>query len=325
MAEPPVTGAVIIGRNEGERLLQCLASVPGLVARVVYVDSGSTDNSVTAARAQGAEVVELDLATPFTAARARNAGFARLTELCPCDYVQFIDGDCALRDGWIETALEFLETTPEAAVACGRRRERFPEASVYNWLCDREWDTPVGRTRACGGDALMRRAAFDAVDGFNPGLIAGEEPDLCVRLRAAGWQIWRLDHEMTWHDAAILRFGQWWTRTRRAGFAYAQGAALHGAPPERHWVRETRSALLWGAVLPVLILAATLILGPWALLGVALYPVQIARIARRDGGTPEAWQLATSFVIAKFAQALGALEYWSGVVRKKRAELIEYK
>ena len=174
--------AVVIGRNEGARLVACLDALQGQVAWVVYVDSGSTDGSQDAARACGAEVIGLDMTKPFTAARARNAGLDRLRAGAPVPaYVQFLDGDCRLQPGWIATARGFLETHPEVAVACGRRREEFPEASVYNRLIDAEWDTPVGQARSCGGDALMRMAALDAVGDYNPDLIAGEEPELCVR------------------------------------------------------------------------------------------------------------------------------------------------
>ena len=283
MTPAATIGAVVIGRNEGDRLVRCLASLAGATGHVVYVDSGSTDGSVAAAQAAGAEVVTLDPDRPFTAARARNAGFARLMDRAAApDFVQFVDGDCEIRDGWIETAAAFLQGTPEAAVACGRRRERFPEASVYNRLIDTEWDTPVGPARACGGDALMRTEALRAVGGFDPRLIAGEEPELCVRLRRAGWTVWRLDAEMTWHDAAITRLGQWWKRTRRAGHAYAEGAALHGGPPERHGVTETRRAVLWGAALPAAALAGTAVT-PWALLLLLAYPAQVLRLRRRMG------------------------------------------
>ena len=320
MSGAPVIGAVLIGRNEGARLVRCLASVVGDVARTVYVDSGSTDGSLDAARAAGAQVVELDLSKPFTAARARNAGLARLLEDGPLDYVQFIDGDCELREDWLATALAFLEDHPQAAVACGRRRERFPEATVYNRLCDREWDTPVGQAKACGGDALMRVAALEEVGRFNPGLIAGEEPELCVRLRQAGWQIWRLDAEMTWHDAAMTRFGQWWTRARRGGHAYAQGMAMHGAAPERHGVAGTRRALAWGLALPVLILALGLFVTPWAWLLVLAYPLQVARLARRLG-----WQDAVFTTLIKFPEALGVLEFAKRRIFRRPATLIEYK
>jgi GT2 family glycosyltransferase len=318
---------VAIGRNEGERLAACLAAIPAGVAPVVYVDSGSTDGSRERARAAGAVVVELDLSQPFTAARARNAGFAALAEAGAApEFVQFLDGDCTLAPGWIDTAAAFLRANPRAAVACGRRRERFPDASVYNRLADWEWDTPIGRALACGGDALMRAEAFAAVGGFDPRLIAGEEPELCVRLRAAGWEIWRLDAEMTRHDAAMTRLSQWWRRARRAGHAAAEGAAMHGAPPERHGVRATVSALAWGLGPPLMALAGLLAVGPWGLLPLALWPAQVVRLALREGaGRREGWERAFFLTLGKLPETLGALEYWVRRLVRRPAGLIEYK
>ncbi len=313
-------GVVIIGRNEGARLIRCLASVGAAAGPVVYVDSGSTDGSQKAARQAGADVVDLDLSRPFTAARARNAGFADLLSRSAPDYVQFIDGDCELRPGWIESAKTFLDAHPDAAAACGRRRERFPEASIYNRLTDQEWDTPLGQTKACGGDALIRAKALQEVGGFNPDLIAGEEPELCVRLRAAGWTIWRLDAEMTLHDAAMTRFSQWWKRNRRAGHAYAEGAAMHGRPPERHRVKQTRSALLWGAGLPAAALVGT-IASPWTLVLLLAWPAQVLRLVLRGEGGIRALFLT----LGKLPEAQGILGYWWGRFRGGRTRLIEYK
>lgn len=312
-------GAVIIGRNEGARLVACLASFPDWVRPLVYVDSGSTDGSVAAARAAGAEVVALDMRQPFTAARARNAGFARLRELGGAEFVQFVDGDCKLQPGWFPAALAFLDSHPQAGVVCGRRREMHPEASVWNRLCDAEWDTPVGLAQACGGDALMRVAAVAAVGGYDPTLIAGEEPELCVRLRQAGWEVWRIDQEMTLHDAAMTRVGQWWKRTRRGGHAFAEGASLHGAPPERHWVAETRRAVLWGAVLPVVAILGML-LSPWAGLLLLAYPLQMLRLSRQYG-----WERAVFMTLAKVPEALGVLQFHWNRLLKRKSRLIEYK
>ena len=322
---PPQTsrvGVVVIGRNEGARLIRGLHAALPQAQHVVYVDSGSTDGSQQQARSLGAEVVALDMDQPFTAARARNAGVDALQALPnPPEFVQFIDGDCELQPDWIGTALAFLQNTPEAAVACGRRRERFPEASVYNRLIDLEWDTPTGQAQACGGDALMRMKAVQQVGGFNPGLIAGEEPELCVRLRAAGWQIWRLDAEMTLHDAALSKLSQWWKRNKRAGHAYAEGADLHGAPPERHGVKATRSALIWGAALPLIALALGLLVSPWGFALLLAWPAQVVRLARRSGDWAEAFFLT----LGKLPEAQGALEYKWNRLRGVRGGLIEYK
>lgn len=171
-------GVVAIGRNEGDRLVRCLISTKVCARDIVYVDSNSTDGSIEAAERMGAYVLKLDLSRPFTAARARNEGYSALKSLnSDIRFVQFIDGDCTLATGWLETARTFLEGRKDIAVVCGRRRERQPDASIYNYLCDLEWDTPVGEAPGCGGDALVRVEAFEAVEGFRPYLIAGEEPE----------------------------------------------------------------------------------------------------------------------------------------------------
>ncbi len=313
-------GVVAIGRNEGARLAACLGAIPGGVGPVVYVDSGSTDGSPELARGMGARVVVLDPARPYTAARARNAGAAALGD--GVEFVQFVDGDCTLTEGWIAASVAFLEAHPEVAVVCGRRRERCPEASVYTRLVDREWDRPPGPTAACGGDALMRAGAFAAVGGFDEGLIAGEEPELCGRLRAAGWQIHRLAEEMTVHDIAMTRFGQWWRRSRRGGFAAAQGAARHHRADAR---AQRRRALLWGLELPAVALAG-LAVSPWALLLLLALPAQVVRLALREGaGRRASWEWALFTTLGKTAEALGVVEYHTRRLTGRVARLIEYR
>lgn len=321
-------GIVVIGRNEGERLRRCLDSIGTLAPFAVYVDSGSSDGSVALARSRGVTVVELDPRIPFTAARARNEGFERLSATAPgIEFVQFLDGDCELAAGWLAVAEEFLRAHAEVAMVCGRLRERNPDASVYNMLCELEWDRPAGPTLACGGIAVVRAAAFAAVGGFRAELIAGEEGDLCARLRYAGWRVHRLAAEMASHDAAITRFGQWWTRTVRGGFAFAQAAHLHGAGPDRLGIRESLSIWAWAFALPVAVLGGALAWGSGALALLLAYPLQVVRLALR-GEHPgaENWWQAVFFMLGKFAQLLGQWRYLAlRVGGQRRARLIEYK
>ncbi|MEE9429063.1 MAG: glycosyltransferase [Paracoccaceae bacterium] len=315
-------GAVIIGRNEGQRLAQALLAAKKQVSTIVYVDSGSTDGSQDLARSHGAEVVDLDLSQPFTAARARNTGLARLTARVQVpDYVQFIDGDCELQADWIETARAFLNARPKVAVVCGRRRERFPQASIYNRLIDQEWATPVGEALACGGDALMRIDALKEVDGFNGAMIAGEEPELCIRLRAAGWSIWRLDSEMTLHDADIQKLSQWWRRNRRAGHAFAEGAALHGLGSDHHNIRPVKSILFWAFFLPLFTIFAAVLAPPWGGVLFFAWPAQVLRLARRDGD----WASAFFLTMGKFPEMQGIWDYGLHRLQGRRRGLIEYK
>lgn len=322
---------VVIGRNEGERLKVCVEAAFHSGEALVYVDSGSTDGSQQWARERGADVVELETELPFTASRARNAGWRRAAELDPdLRLVQFVDGDCELVEGWIEGARRAMGADERLAAVCGRLRERRPEASVYNRLCQLEWDAaPCGPAAACGGIAMFRLDALREVGGFDPTLIAGEEPEMCFRLRQRGWKILRLDCEMALHDADMTRLGQWWKRARRAGHAAAEGAWMHGRSPERYNVRRTGTILLWGLVLPLLVLGLAWPTGGWSLVGLGLYPVQWLRITRKEskkGRSPaDARLVATFTMLAKFPQLAGVVGFVVDRVRGRRSVLIEYK
>ena len=267
---------VAIRRNEGERLVRSLTSCLSSGCAVIYVDSNSSDGSVERARSLGVTVVELDMSIPFSAARARNAGFEKTAPAVK--YVQFLDGDCELVPGWIDRAKRELESNAELAVVCGRRRERFPEKSIYNRLIDVEWATPVGFAKNCGGDSLMRVEMFRAVGGFDPSVPAGEEPELCQRFRGKGWKILRIDAEMTWHDAALYHFGQWWTRSVRAGYA-AMDVSTRDLKLGAQHVSHVRSARIWTIGWAIVVVIAGIIgaiagrfIGPYSPL--RRYPLQ---------------------------------------------------
>jgi GT2 family glycosyltransferase len=331
-----MVGVVVIGRNEGQRLVRCLESLMGQVETVVYVDSGSADGSVAAARAAGAEVVELDMSRPFTMARGRNTGFEWLRHVRPdVELVQFVDGDCEVQPGWIELARETLEKRPDVAAVCGRRRERHPEASAYNRLCDLEWNTASGEVRSFGGDVMVRAKAFEEAGAFNPAMIAGEEGDLSFRIRELGWKILRLPDDMTLHDAAIVSFKQYFKRHVRTGHAYAEGASLHAGSWERYQVRPLRSAVVFGLVCPTLLVAlAGLSAVSWwfALMivpvagAMALVVARSMRARMKLGDSPRHAALYGAWLLpAKLAQAIGAVQFRVNRMRGRRSRLIEYK
>lgn len=336
------TGAVAIARNEGERLQRCLRSLVGVCAPVVYVDSGSTDGSVAFAQSLGVEVVALDMNKPFSMARARNAGVARLRELDPAvDRVQLVDGDCELDPGWLPAANAWLDAHPGTVAVCGRRRERFPEKTIYNRLCDLEWNTPVGRVNACGGDVLMRVAPLIDAGGYNEALIAGEEPELCLRLRQKGWVIDRIDAEMTRHDAAIHTFASWWKRTLRGGYgAMDVFTRLQGSRPDEEvpFFHLTTSARSWTdrwLLLTVLLVVAGSLAFGWRgsavalLVAFGLILVQALRIARGVRPRAASWRHAVEYgvftMIGKWAQRAGQRRYGRDVRAGKVITIIEYK
>lgn len=302
---------VVIGLNEGPRLEPCLKSCQLQARTVVYVDSRSTDDSMQVAEMLTVPALQLDAEFKASAARARNLGFAWARENHPgIEYVQFVDGDCELVEGWVNSGVEFLESEPKAVLVFGRLMERFPSASVYNRLADIEWDTPVGQVRSSGGIFLAKVDAFAAEEGFRVDMQAGEEPELCVRLQDAGGQLFKIDNAMAHHDSDMYYFSQWWKRSVRDGFAFAEGRSLHGNSRHLHYVKETRSAIVWALVIPTIIVVACLVVGIWGLLLLAVYPMQVARIYRtrnRDRRANLAWSFF--LVLRKFPETWGILKF----------------
>ncbi|HVS71061.1 MAG TPA: glycosyltransferase family A protein [Phycisphaerae bacterium] len=340
-------GVVIIGRNEGGRLATCLASVrksqgfeaaPGEEAAgkmagsipVVYVDSNSTDDSMALAKSGGAEVVELDPAQPFTAARARNAGAETLLARFPdIAYIQFVDGDTELIPTWLQHAASYLDHHANIAVVCGRRRERFPDATVYNLLADMEWDTPVGHATEFGGDAMIRAAVFRKLGGYAADFIAGEEPEFAARMRLAGCRIMRLNHEMTLHDLGMKKLGQWWRRTVRSGHALAQLHHTHGKSPLRLYRKQWRSTLVWTLGPPAVAVLLAIFVSRWLLL---LLPVaylalwaKITRHRIRHDGWAAAIAYGGFTTLGKFPQFWGMMTFYRNRWRGRQTALMEYK
>lgn len=324
-------GVVVIGRNEGPRLARALDSVRQLAEPIVYVDSGSTDDSVAQAQTRSVAVVDLDMSVPFTAARARNAGWRKLRELAPdLPYALFIDGDCEVLAGFLEPALEVLESQPDVVAVCGYRRERYPERSPLNRVCDVEWRSGnVGDCKAFGGDVVVRLEALTAAGGYDESVIAAEDDELAIRLRAAGGRIHRINVESTLHDANMTRLSEWWRRAVRCGYAFAQVNNLHGQPPERYFMQEKKRSLTWGAALPAAAVGlAPLTLGAsLSLLG--LYPIQAVRIAqgtqRRGFRARDAWAWGVSCSLSKIPEAVGIGRFHLDRLRKRQPEIIEYK
>lgn len=320
-------GIVVLGRNEGERLRRCFDSVRAVAQFVVYVDSGSTDGSVELARSRGIEVVHLDMSIPFNCARARNAGLARLRDVAPhLAHVQFVDGDCEVIEGWLEAARAFLIERPDVACVCGRLQERFPERSIYNRMLNIAWSRPAGEVDACGGLAMIRSDVLAAQNGFREDLFAGEDNDLSLRMRRAGWKIWCLARPMAWHDAEMLHFGQWWKRSTRTGFGYAQWAWIHGSANDHRLVRQTLRPLLWAALLPLAALGLWLAWSPLALLLLLAYPLQVLRLAARvDGDWRTRLWHGFFIVLGKFPELAGQLRFWASGRPRQGANPFDYK
>lgn len=321
-------GVVIIGRNEEERLEMCLVSVLAQCSDVVYVDSASTDSSAAIAERMGVPVVRLPQDDRLNAAYARNAGVTGLERHAgPRDLIQFLDGDCRLADGWVESASAFLASRLDVAAVCGWRLEERPTRNIFHRICSVEWRLGgQGDVHSFAGEVMIRADVYHAQHGYDERLIAGEEPELSDRIRSAGGRIVRLDVVASHHDIDMTSWREWWRRSVRAGYSYAQVTHLDRRPTIYRGAQ--RKTLLWGGLVPLVALVSLprTRLPMLAALGKAC--TSGWRAARRlpsstSNGDRVAWAL--SCALWPLAGSCGVIRYWRDVFRGDRSRIIEYK
>jgi glycosyltransferase involved in cell wall biosynthesis len=331
-SSPPSLSIVVIGRNEGPRLAECLESIGRIrgaaVNEVIYVDSASTDGSPQLASQLGATVIAVHPDRP-TAAIGRNAGWQSATS----DLVLFLDGDTVLHPDFAQAAWNALSLDSSIAAVWGHRRETHPEASVYNRVLDLDWIYPPGLAEFCGGDVLMRRKVLLEVGGFDETLIAGEEPELCRRIRAQGYRILHIDCPMTGHDLQITHWSQYWKRATRAGHAYAEVSERFRNSEDPFWASDRRRNLMRGSfwlISLVVVLAGSAFFG---ILPIALW-LALLLLVSVSSAWKARWKEATPGVLFLYGLHshlqqvpifVGQLQYELSKKRNRTPKLIEYK
>lgn len=331
-ADIPKLSIVVIGRNEGARLAKCLDSIKQvqsvLVKEIIYVDSASTDGSPELASRYGAVVIVVR-PERLTAAIGRNAGWRRAES----DLVLFLDGDTVLHRDFPRAACDALSRDPSVAAVWGHRREIYPEASIFNRVLDLDWVYRPGLTEFCGGDVLIRREALLEIDGFDEGLIAGEEPELCRRMRARGYTILHIDHPMTGHDLQITRWSQYWKRATRAGHAYAEVSERYRGSNDPSFAFERKGNLIRGSFWPlslVVVILAGIRFGflPFALWLALLLLLSVRSAWKAHWKEANPWTLFLYGIHSQLQHApilVGQLQYEFNKRRGRSAQLIEYK
>lgn len=317
-------GVVIIGRNEGERLILCLESILKLQVPCIYVDSQSKDNSVAEAERRGVNTVVLDTSAPINASRARNTGFKALMAGNPdLEFVHFIDADCELYPNWLEHAVNKLNSSKEIAIVCGRLHEKYKYKNAYTRLCDIDWYIKPGEIEACGGIFTMRRAVFNEAQGFDERLIAGADPELCLRVRQAKHKIYCLSVDMGTHDSNMQYFSQYWKRSVKTGYAYISKMNLGGAK------KQVISALVWSIFIPLTITFLSFFINVKFILLFLIYPLQVLKIYLQSKEWPfpiySRCLYSIFCVIGKFAESVGILKYIINSAAKLEQNVIEYK
>ncbi len=324
---------MVIGRNEGVRLTRCLKSVLSMQKledqiELLYVDSDSSDDSVERAKNLGVKVIELKPDRPC-AAIARNAGWKAVAS----EIVLFLDGDTEITSDFVVRSIDEFKD-PRIAIVYGHRREIDPALSAFTRVLDLDWMHPAGPSAFCGGDALIRRSALQELGGFDESLIAGEEPELCQRIRSHGWIVLHNDAAMVKHHLGVTSLSQYWRRAVRSGYAYAEVSGRFWTTSSPLWKSESRHNLIAGTAILSLLLGSTAfsigLSSAWPVLAalLVLLALSIKTAVRNRWKTPDPVTLFLYGLHSHLQQIpilFGQIKYWlhrrSGVVQR----LIEYK
>jgi len=252
----PLVSVVIIGLNEEKLLGNSLAAVIGskindFDIEIIYVDSGSIDRSLDIANSFS-QVTSYKLSCEdVSAAKARNLG----AKQAKGTFIQFVDGDSELDANWLTFAYRHLSQHSNTACVFGALEESHPESNIYTKVCSFDWYIPPGEYRLCGGNAFWRKSYLEDANFFDETLSAGEEPDLCYRVRQLGGRIFCIDAPMVKHDLEMNSFVEYWQRGVINGKAYAAIGLRYRNHKEKLWFKEMLrnflEPLMWLSILCV--------------------------------------------------------------------------
>jgi GT2 family glycosyltransferase len=227
-----VISVVIPARNAGRELPATLRALAAQeVGEVIVADNGSSDATADVARSHGATVVTVDRASR-PAARNRGAAAAR------GEVLLFTDAGCVPDPGWAGALEACLRDAPLAGgpvrVTTGPDPSPVERFDVL-WRFQQERAVREGGWTA-GANLGIARDAFERVGGFDESYTAGDDVDLCVRARRAGFELaWCPDAGVTHPASATLRTAG--RRALRQGFSSTRLARSFGDVGRRHWRR----------------------------------------------------------------------------------------
>jgi cellulose synthase/poly-beta-1,6-N-acetylglucosamine synthase-like glycosyltransferase len=300
------------------------AAYPADRIELIYVDTDSTDGSREAAEKLGARVIHLKPERP-SAAAARNAGLRAASY----GLIHFLDGDTILNPSWPALAVDRI-CEPGVACVFGRREEVAARSTIFNFWAHHDWYVAPGPTESCAGDALFHRDVLEEAGGFDESLIAGEEPDLCYRIRSrCGMIVLSIDAPMTLHDMSMTRWRQYWRRCVRTGHSYAEVGAMHPHMRRRRFVRWRN--LIYALGTPAALVSSAALWSPWPLLvWIAVVVIALARntirLRARVGTTGGSLLYALHLFLAKTPLAVGQFVYWyRWALGRGPQKLIEYR
>lgn len=271
-ANLPSVSFIVPVRNRPALLRRCLQSIfdldyPPEKCEVIVVDDGSTDNTAEVASAFDVKLLRNE--QQIGAGRSRNRAVSQAQN----ELLALIDSDCIVEQDWLRRLVPFFNDPAQAVVGGAIRAAntgpligRYEDVKSSLFTGERPAEVTLNGEvdQLPAANLLIRRAAFEEINGHDPGLIFGEDVDLCWRLIKAGGRVSYRPVAGVKHAYRLTLKG--FLKTR---FGYATGEAHLQArhrEKRRVFILPKRAAFGWLGVLgwlampgkgwPLLLLAA---------------------------------------------------------------------
>jgi glycosyltransferase involved in cell wall biosynthesis len=221
----PDLAVVLISKDQEWNIVRLIKSALRWTAsfpsrEIVLVDSASVDNTVDIASNYPINIIRLQSDQRLTAAAGRYVGYQKTSG----DLILFLDGDMELCEGWVDRAIAVIQSGPDVAAVTGQvinlppstgsRAAPRSEPSYYG--------NSVTEVSYGGGATMYRRSVLKQVGTFNPYIYSEEEPELCLRIRYAGYRILSLEHPIAYHYSdppdRVSTLVERWRRNLNLGF-----------------------------------------------------------------------------------------------------------
>ncbi|MFZ1701754.1 MAG: glycosyltransferase [Pyrinomonadaceae bacterium] len=231
---------VIIGRNEEKSIGACIDAAQRagelfVDSEIIYVDSDSTDDTVSVARSRQTTVIPMDPNSRLCPSAGRFVG----ANHAQGEFILFLDADTMIYEDFLSIAIERLENNPQLAGVNGRIDDLNERGETIDY--EQRYDDVVRVKWHRGPACLYRRLALIEVGSFNPLIAMEEEAELGLRLLRNGWRLELIPVPMACHtrcyhvdtvsaiistfkrDAASGRLGE---ITKTIVYAYRAGNGL---------------------------------------------------------------------------------------------------
>jgi len=228
--KPKVTVGVCV-KNGEDCVKKAIDSIvdqdfPHELMELILVDDGSEDNTLSIIQEC---ISKIDIPAKVFHTSWKGLGHARnmVAANAEGDFILWVDGDMIISRDFVTNLVKFMEQHPEVGIAKGKQAlepggNLLATLEAYSRAAGRmvDYRSEKARSKALGtGGSIYRVEAIEKVGGFDQDLRGyGEDLDIELRVRAAGWSLHTVDTNFSDYEKYKLTWKILWKKYWLRGY-----------------------------------------------------------------------------------------------------------